>query len=112
MMKKIIMFSVFCAILTLPQSFAACPINTPGVCKADIGSGINDKLQDKILPNNLEQITKPNSSFDNRTNLGQPHIPDNINMEPIQEENTQPYDANCQFGNCINRGDSGSNKKD
>ena len=104
-MKKIIILAAFAVLLVPAQTFAACPIDTPGVCKADIGAGINDKLQDKILPNNLEQTIQPNNTFNNRTQLGQPHTPDNINMEPIQEGVNKPYDANCQFGNCINRGD-------
>ncbi len=92
---------------------SACPINKAGgVCKADIGAGINDKLHDKILPNNLNKIIQPNNTMNNRTNLGQPSLPDNINMEPIQEETTQPYDANCQFGNCMNNQNSGSKKND
>lgn len=109
-MKKIITTAVLCTLLGCAFVSASCPINSPGVCKADIGSGINTKLQDKILPNNLEQVTQPNNSFNNRSNLGQPHVPDNINMEPMQQENTKPYDANCQFGNCINRSDAGANK--
>ena len=90
---------------------AACPINQAGgVCKADIGTGINDKLHDKILPNSLNKMIQPNNTMNNRTNLGQPSLPDNINMEPIQEETTQPYDANCQFGNCRNKQNAGSMK--
>jgi len=105
MLKKIIISG---AILLTGSgyAFAACPIDALGACKADIGSGINDKLQDKILPDNLNKIKQPNNSFNNRTNLGQPHTPENIHMEPLQEQNTKPYDANCQFGNCINRGDT------
>lgn len=110
MMKKIIILTALAAVFSSVQAFAACPINQPGFCKADIGSGINDTLQDKILPNNLQQTIQPNNTFNNRTQLGQPHVPDNINMEPVQEEINKPYDANCQFGNCINRGDIDSNK--
>ena len=32
-----------------------------------------------------------------------------LNMEPIQEEDTQPYNAGCQFGNCMNRQNAGEN---
>ena len=106
MLKRIIISLMLISVGSI--SLAACPIGISGSCKADLGSGINDNLNDKIIPNNLNQISKPNNSFDNRTQLGQPNIPDNINMEPSQEESTQPYDANCQFGNCMNRTNAGS----
>lgn len=109
MKKIIILTTLILSCFTLPV-FSACKIEDLGACKADIGSGINDKLQDKILPNNIENMKLPKNTFENRTPLGQSQIPDNINLEPIQEENNQPYDANCQFGNCINRGNSGADK--
>lgn len=109
-MKKFILPAILVIFyITLP-TFGACKIEQLEACKADIGTGINDRIQDKILPNNLEKIKQPHNTFENRTQLGQPQIPDNINMEPIQEENTQPYDANCQFGNCMNRQNAGENK--
>lgn len=107
MMKKIIIAAMLLAVGTI--SFASCPVNTPGVCKVDIGTGINDNLNDKLIPNNLNQISQPNNTFNNRTQLGQPNLPENINMEPAQEESTQPYNANCQFGNCMNRTNVGEN---
>lgn len=108
-MKKIIFLStLILSCVTLP-SFSACKIEVLENCKADIGVGINNTLQDKIMPNNLERIRQPHNSFENRTQLGQPQIPENINMEPIQEENTQPYNANCQFGNCFSRQNAGEN---
>lgn len=110
-MKKIIISALLIMIGT--PIYASCPINTPGVCKADIGPGINDRLDDKLIPNNLNQISQPNNTFNNRTQLGQPNVPENINMEPAQEESTQPYNADCQFGNCMNRTNVGeqSNKR-
>ncbi|MBR6723117.1 hypothetical protein IKL64_06655 [bacterium] len=108
-MKKILILSaLFLSCVSLPV-FSACKIENLGACKADIGNVINSSLQDKIMPNNLERIKQPHNSFENRTQLGQPQIPENINMEPIQEENTQPYNANCQFGNCFNRQNAGEN---
>lgn len=110
-MKKILIPAVMLLFLTtaIPAN-SACPIDKPGVCKADIGTGINDKLHDKILPNNLNQKIQPNNTMNSRTNLGQPSLPDNINMRPVQEEVTQPYNANCQFGNCINNENSGAQR--
>ncbi|MBQ8669558.1 hypothetical protein IJ472_07235 [bacterium] len=108
-MKKIIILSVFVLSFSTLSAHSACQIEKLEACKADIGSAINSSLQDKIMPNNLERIKQPHNSFENRTQLGQPQIPENINMEPIQEENTQPYNANCQFGNCMNRQNAGEN---
>ena len=107
-MKKMIILVGLVLAISDVQVFAACPIEPGAACKADIG-GFNNNLQDKILPNNLDNITKPNNSFNNRSRLGQPNLPDSINMEPAQEENTQPYNANCQFGNCLNRNNAGQN---
>lgn len=109
-MKKIIILSALIIFSANLQVFSACPIDAIGACKADIGSGINNRLQDKIIPNNIEKIKQPKNTFENRSQLGQPQIPEQINMEPHQEQINQPYDANCQFGNCMNRTNSGAGK--
>ena len=109
-MKKIIIFSALFLCSLFLSAFAACPISEIGACKADIGSGINTRIQDKVLPNNLDKIIKPQNTMDSRSQLGQPQVPENINMEPIQQQDTQPYDANCQFGNCFNRTNAGESK--
>lgn len=111
-MKKIIITAIILTIGNIGYC-AACSLDKPGTCQANIGPGINDRINDKLIPNNLDNIVKPNNSFNNRTQLGQPNLPSNVNMEPAQEESTQPYDANCQFGNCINRtnaGEKGNNR--
>ena len=108
-MKKILILSALILLESNLPTFSACQIEKLGTCKADIGSTIHKSIQEKIVPNNLDRIKTPHNSFENRTQLGQPQIPSNINMEPIQEENTQPYDANCQFGNCLNRQNAGEN---
>lgn len=110
MLKKIIMISALLLFCTGISGYSACKIDKLGACKADIGTGINTRLQDKIMPNNIDKLKQPHNTFENRTKLGQPQIPENINMEPIQEEDTQPYDANCQFGNCFNRNQAGETK--
>lgn len=109
-MKKIIIFSVLFLFGLLVYAFAGCPISELDACKADIGSGINTHIQDKVLPNNLNKLIKPQNTMESRSQLGQPQVPENINMEPIQQQNTQPYDANCQFGNCFNRTNAGESK--
>jgi hypothetical protein len=108
-MKKIVILGL-CLFGFYTPVWSACNIDALGSCKADIGAGINDKLQDKVLPNTLQQMTKPNNTFNNRSNLGQPNIPNSIHMQPAEEEITQPYDANCQFGNCMDSVNAGKTK--
>ena len=58
----------------------------------------------------MDKLIKPQNTMESRSQLGQPQVPENINMEPIQQQDTQPYDANCQFGNCFNRTNAGESK--
>ena len=106
-MKKILILAGIFALSI--NVYAACPINKTGVCTAEMNSGFgNTGLKDKIIPNRMDELKRPNSSFNNRDTQGQSHVPQNIHMEPVQKENTQPYDANCQFGNCLNRTNNGA----
>ena len=81
-MKKIIIFSVLFLFGLFGCAFAGCPISELDACKADIGSGINTHIQDKVLPNNLDKLIKPQNTMESRSQLGQPQVPENINMEP------------------------------
>ena len=107
-MKKIIFTLIIISAIGTP-TMASCLLDNLESCTTTMDTGLNKTLKDKILPNNLEQQTLPNSSFHNRNNLGQPNMPSSINMEQEQQEKTQPYNANCQFGNCINQENSGQN---
>jgi hypothetical protein len=109
-MKKILILGTILALNLSLGALGSCNIDSLDACKADIGNGINDKLNEKILPNNIQQMTRPNNTFNNRTNLGQPNIPNSIHMQSAEEELTQPYDANCQFGNCMDNVNAGKTK--
>lgn len=85
-----------------PYRLSACPINSPGACKADISTGTGG-LKNKIMPNNLENLTRPNSTMEIRQETMQPQIPSTINTESRPQTTQQGYDANCQFGNCLNK---------
>lgn len=106
-MKKILtLIGIFALSIS---AYAACPIDKLESCTAEINSGFsNTDLKDKIIPNRMNELNKPNNTFNNRDTQGQSHTPQNLNMEPIQKENTQPYNANCQFGNCLNRTNNGA----
>lgn len=104
-----IAIAIFVLGLVSVPTVASCLIDNINACTTSMDTGLDSSLKNRILPNRLEQHIQPNSSFNNRNNLGQPNLPDSINMEPAQEENTQPYNANCQFGNCLNRKNAGQN---
>ena len=111
-MKKILIITAVILLNLNLTTFAVCQLSSLESCKADMQpSNFNKGIKEKMLPNRLDDIKTPNSTFNNRTNQGQSHTPDNINMEPIQKEDTQPYNANCQFGNCMNRTNQGENNK-
>ena len=110
-MKKILLLSallVFCINLT---SFGACSISDLGICQAEINRQEfgNTSLKDRMIPNRMDNIRQPNTLMENRSMQGQQQTPEHINRELIQQEATQPYNSNCQFGNCINRTNSGIN---
>ena len=103
-MKRIInLLAIFLLGTSLtPIGYAACPIEDLGACKADIGIGIDNNLPDRMVPDNLKKMTRPNSTMEMRKNID-PQVPSTLKTEPVQEENSPGYDANCQFGNCINK---------
>ncbi len=99
-MKKLYISIISAFILFMP-ALAACPLG--GAC-APTTPLANPTLQDKYIPNNLQDMQQPNAftmkgirTFDNtRMNSGQnapEYSPENLRPEPI-------YD-NCQFGMCL-----------
>ena len=103
MKKIIILLAFFLTGSCLSHNGAySCPIDSPGACKADISRGMNNSLRDKMLPNNLDKtVYPPNSTIEMREQT-QPQTPSIINTES-RPQNPQGYDANCQFGNCMNK---------
>ncbi len=107
-MKKVIMFGIllfsgFCSV------YGACPISSLGICQSEINrqdfGRIN--LQDRMIPSRMETMQQPNSVMQDRTQQGQTQSPPQINQQLFQQEMTQPYNSNCQFGNCINKTNNG-----
>ena len=95
-MKKIIMLLLFFAI-AMPVG-AVCSI-TGEACAAPLNFEANT-LQDKLVPNNLQNLQ--------RTDSFQPQIVtpygSNVHTAPppvTQSPEASDYDANCQFGNCL-----------
>lgn len=105
-MKKSIIFLAFLLVGSFLQTtggYAACPINSLDACKADISRGMNSSLKDRVLPNNLDKTVRPNSTIEMREQSLQPQTPSIINTESRPQSSQQGYDANCQFGNCLNK---------
>jgi len=110
-MKKILIFGVLAFVGMLP-AFATCKINSLGICtnQMQATTGFENKnIQDKMIPSRMNNLRTPNSAQDNRNLQGQQRTPSQINRDLIQQKTNQPYDANCQFGNCINRTNSNGN---
>ena len=95
-MKKII-FLLLALLFTLPVG-AVCSI-TGEACAAPLNFEA-ETLQDRLIPNNLQNIQ--------RTDSFQPQIVTplgtNVHTAPppvTQSPESSDYDADCQFGNCL-----------
>lgn len=100
MIKKIIILTLL-ALFPGMQVQSACPIKAMGSCTASVQSQ-DQTINDKLLPNNLDQLVNPSKS-----NGAQPHpsMPESINFgaennNSTNQENVTPYNASCQFGFC------------
>ena len=110
MLKKILIISaVFIAVNT--TAFGVCSLNNLGLCQSGIQRQElgNTSLKDRLIPNRIDNMSQPNTLMENRGMQGQTQTPENINRELFQQETTQPYNSNCQFGNCINKTNAGIN---
>ncbi len=115
-MKKIILTACVITLFSSIQAFSACPLNFDTNSSKSCTVGLqsqNQTIKDKLIPNNLNQMTNPerNSS---REFQKQPHAkPDTVNREqyndPEQSNGNTPYNAACQFGVCL-PGDTGNNQ--
>ena len=110
-MKKILIPATAFILSTSLISYGACTVDSLGLCQSrittqELGSG---NLQDRLIPNRINNMGQPNTLMENRGMQGQTQTPENINRELFQQESTQPYNSNCQFGNCINKTNSGIN---
>ena len=94
-MKKLM---VIMAILgTVMPAIAACPVNGNS-CAYSI---TEPPLKDKYLPDNIEQIQKPDAF---RPTYVVPYRDALINTETggaAQTPGTNEYNSNCQFGVCM-----------
>ena len=113
MMKKIIIISCAMLLNISLTVYGACSVNSLGFCHSGIQRQEfgNTNLKDRMIPNRIDNISQPNALMENRGMQGQTQTPENINRELFQQESTQPYSSNCQFGNCINRTNSGILKR-
>lgn len=104
-MKKIVIFSLFVIVLNIPAVFGACSlesIEAKGSCTAIVGPP-EPSLQDRLIPNNLNQLVNPNRDAFEAPKTKQYTEPESVNMNPAPSEAPADpqYDANCQFGVCL-----------
>lgn len=101
-MKKII-YIIFIMVFSMP-ALASCPLT--GVCAAPADSALNlPSLNDKYMPNNLNNMQKPNAF---QPKIIEPYNESMVDFgenpqqtEENQIENQVQYDADCQFGVCL-----------
>ena len=110
-MKKILILSAVILLNVTLTSYGACSVGNIGFCRSGIQRQElgNTNLQDRMIPNRINNMEQPNALMENRGMQGQTQTPENINRELFQQETTQPYNSNCQFGNCINKTNAGIN---
>ena len=95
--KKIILAFVL-AIIAAPV-FATCPIEG-GACTA-FSNWESKPLQQKYIPNRIQEIQKPNAF---QPNYVTPYHSELINTETNNATANPPssdYNSNCQFGVCL-----------
>lgn len=90
-------------------SYGSCPVTSLGICQSEINRQEfgNINLQDRMIPSRINNMQQPTTVMQDRSMQGQSQSPPQINRELFQQETTQPYNSNCQFGNCINQTNSG-----
>ncbi len=100
-MKKYVI--ILAALIVCAPAQAACKIT--GFCAPPNSVLAEPKLQDKYLPNKLNQLQKPDSFL---PQYRQPYYDMLINTEDeyseqnLQTESPQSsYNSNCQFGVCL-----------
>lgn len=105
-MKKIIIFTFLTILFTnSPAVYSACSlenIEAKGSCTAIVGTP-EPTLQERLVPNNLNQLVNPNKDSFAAPTAKQYAAPESVNMNPAKKEAPQEpqYDANCQFGVCL-----------
>lgn len=93
-MKKILTpLALLLMCISLP-SYSACQIDKLEYCKADISTS------QKPLTNSPKELKTLNNPYDNPLHKSQirKEIQENTNFS----KNSQPYNSNCQFGDCLN----------
>lgn len=103
-MKKILIFTAIAVIISGLQVQSACDINKLESCKANLGSE-NKTIKDKLLPNNLEQMTSStrdkSREFKHTPHTMPENITNNSQNNPRSKSMNSPYNSACQFGVCL-----------
>lgn len=106
-MRKILIIAILAAIFTGLEAICACPIDgiLNGQKSCSVSLDKNQTIQDKLMPNNLNQMANPARSTSQEFKKMPHSMPETINTEqsanPETEEGNKPYNAACQFGLCL-----------
>ena len=95
-MKKIIALFII-NILAMP-AIASCSLDSNEPCTASVLDDTNATLQERVLPNPLEEMQEPDAF---QPQYRKPYYDELINTTPQTATNTNNYNSNCQFGVCL-----------
>ena len=95
-MKKILTLLII-PFFSMPV-FAACSIDINKPCTASIQDDINTPLEQKLVPEHLEELKQPDAF---QPKYQKPYYDELINTTPDTVTNNRNYNSNCQFGVCL-----------
>ena len=96
-MKKILALFII-SIFAMP-AIASCSLDSNDPCTASILDDTNTTLQERVLPNPLEEMQEPDAF---RPQYRKPYYDELINTTPAPPATaTNNYNSNCQFGVCL-----------
>ncbi len=106
-MKKILIIALLVGVFTGLEAICACPLSNiiSGQKSCSITQQQNQTIEDKLLPNKLNQMVNPTQSTSQEFRKPPHSMPETINTDkaenPEAEEGNTPYNAACQFGLCL-----------
>ena len=106
-MKKILIIAFLFGVFTGLEAICACPLSNIiyGQKSCSITQQQNQTIEDKLIPNKLNQMVSPTQSTSQEFRKLPHSMPETINIDkaenPEAEEGNKPYNAACQFGLCL-----------
>ena len=107
MMKKILIMGILYSLFIGLDAISACPLSNviSGQKSCNITQQQGQTIEDKLVPNKLNQMVSPTQSTSQEFRTLPHTMPEAINTDksenPEAEEGNKPYNAACQFGLCL-----------